>query len=543
MQLILAYAFIYETRHSPGKRKASWEGSWSEEIITFPCLRRLYRWASLPSNMQNQQKKGEVPSVHVTTGIPRRSFLKGGILAAASATILSGAKSRAQDAPPAVVSSEKVRNVIFCVSDGMSAGVLGLAEEYSLLTRKRGTHWIRLAQTPGAVSGLMDNASNNSLVTDSAAAASAWGGGVRVNNGVLNISPDGRQHLPLGPQFKHAGKKFGVVTTATVTHATPAGFAVCQQSRNEENEIAEKYLGLVDVALGGGRSFFDPSQRPDKRDLWEEARAQGYVVCMNREEMQQAADAGRLIGTFSNSHMPYVIDLPGSPGLQGKIPTLAGMTQVALGILNKEPNGFLLQIEGARVDHAAHHNDIAALLQEQLGFDDALGVALEFASQNEDTLVVVTSDHGNANPGLNGIGPAYSGSTTSFENVAKANASFLALMTWAKGKLTRPEGLGIAEWSSHIQQNLGILPTEKEAVALLDCVKEEPFANWNQQLANYWGLLGQVTGNHTGIGWTGITHTADPTILHATGPGAGEFSGLVRNDAVHNKILRLTKTA
>jgi alkaline phosphatase len=471
--------------------------------------------------------------------MPRRSFLKGGLLAAASAALLPAGRAGAQTSP-AILSTGKTRNVIFCVSDGMSAGVLGLAEEYSGHTRGKGTHWVRLARTPGTISGLMDTASLNSLVTDSAAASSAWGSGVRVNNGALNVSPDGRHHQPLGPYFKNAGRKFGVVTSATVTHATPAGFAVCQGSRSEENEIAEGYLGLVDVALGGGKTFFDPSQRPDKRDLWQEARGQGYSVCLTREELLQAAGAGKLLGTFSNSHLPYVIDRPNSPGIAGKIPTLAEMTRVAIESLNQEKRGFLLQIEGARVDHAAHHNDIATLLKEQLDFDDAVGVALEFAANSGDTLVVVTSDHGNANPGLNGMGPAYGGSSQTFEQVAKARESFHSLFLWAQGRLTRPEGLGIPEWSARVREGLGILPSNEEAAALLQCVKEEPFANWNRQLANFWGLMGQVTGNHTGIGWTGITHTADPTILHATGPGASEFAGLIRNDAVCPTILGLT---
>lgn len=472
-------------------------------------------------------------------GLPRRALLKGSLLAAASASLWGVGKSRAESTS-AILSNHKPNNIIFCVSDGMSTGVLAMAEEFSKLTRGRGTNWIRLAQTPGVTNGLMETASLNSAVTDSAAASSAWSSGHRVNNGAINITPDGKEHQPIGPAFQQEGKKFGIVTTATITHATPAGFAVCQAVRSEENEIAEKYIGLLDVALGGGRTFFDPGQRPDGVDLWERARGLGYDVCMTREDLLNADDAAlKLLGTFSNSHLPYVIDRPNSPGWRGKIPTLSEMARAAIARLKQGSNGFLLQIEGARVDHAAHHNDIGALLQEQLDFDDAVGVALDFARERGDTLVIVTSDHGNANPGLNGVGLGYAESSQAFSGVADARESFHSLLVWAKGKLTRPQGLGEAELAARIRESLGFEPAEDEAAALLTCANGDPFSSWSRQLSNFWGLLGQIAGNHNGVGWTGISHTSDPTILSATGPGSEEFSGYLRNDAISTRLRAL----
>ena len=157
----------------------------------------------------------------VAASINRRSWLKSaGLVSAAS--FLSGTHSAAAEK---TTPAKKVRGVIFMVSDGMSPGVLSLAEAYSQLTRQRTTQWWQLLNNPSATRGLMDNASANSLVTDSAAASSAWGGGQRVNNGSINVKPDGNEVTPIATLLRKKNAAIGLVTTATVTHATPAGFA------------------------------------------------------------------------------------------------------------------------------------------------------------------------------------------------------------------------------------------------------------------------------------------------------------------------------
>src|SRR5690606_14792938 len=109
-----------------------------------------------------------------------------------------------------------------------------------------------------------------SPVTDSAAAASAWGSGSRIFNWAMNMLPDGRALTPIAPLAKRAGRAVGLVTTTRITHATPAGFAAAAPSRNLEDDIAPQYLDVVDVLLGGGRRHFDSAQRRDKRDLLRE---------------------------------------------------------------------------------------------------------------------------------------------------------------------------------------------------------------------------------------------------------------------------------
>jgi alkaline phosphatase len=176
--------------------------------------------------------------------------------------------------------------VIFLVSDGMSAGVLPLAERFSKPVRGRGTNWSALLGRRDAGHGFIDMSSLNSAVSDSAAASSSWGSGSQVFDGTINTLPDGTALTPLARLAKDRGLAVGLVTTATVTHAIPAGFAASQWLRDEEWLIAPLYLGVVDVILGGGQRFFHPRPRKDGRDLMAEFTRNGFASCTHREQLR-----------------------------------------------------------------------------------------------------------------------------------------------------------------------------------------------------------------------------------------------------------------
>ena len=457
----------------------------------------------------------------------RRHVLQAGLFGGLG-SLLPSARGETPAAP-----AKRVRGIVFMVSDGMSHGVLPLAEALSQQTRKRPTRWWELLQSPGSVQGLMDTASANSLVTDSAAASSAWGGGQRVPNGQINVTDKGRKVEPIGATL-HAKKcRLGLVTTATVTHATPAGFAANSPDRNDEQAIAPQYLDRVDIALGGGSPFFDPAKRKDKRDLFADFAKAGYEVVRDRDQLL-AAKSPRLLGTFTPGYLPYSVDRDHDAALAKKVPTLAEMADAALKRFLTGDSPFLLQIEGARIDHAAHANDIAGLLGDQLAFDDAIATVMSVIAGRDDILVVITSDHGNSNPGLNGMGSSYRRTNPSFSRIAGMKASHERLFAEWNAK----KG-GTAELTGLVQDRLGFKPNDAEAATLLDTLGGKPVTEWNHLLANPPGILGQISGNHTGIGWTGTVHTADLTLITAIGPQAERFHGLVRNDSVHGVLLEL----
>lgn len=477
--------------------------------------------------------------------INRRSFVaRAGVLAgvAGSLEALQAASQKAGLQP---------RRIVFMVADGMSPSVLPLAEQFSLRVRGKGLLWQALVNRPEARHGLMDMASLDSLVTDSSSASSSWGSGSRIFNGWVNVLPDGTRLTPIMDLVRGKGYLTALVTTATVTHATPAGFAASVRRRDDEHLIAEQYLDKVDVILGGGRRFFSPDSRKDGKDLTAAFRAAGYAYAENRERLQaQAPPAKRLLGLFSGSHMPYTVDHRNSETALKQVPTLAEMSETALAVLEKQNRPFLIQIEGARVDHAAHANDAAGLLWDQIAFDEAIETVLRFAEGRPDTLVVITSDHGNSNPGLVGMGMEYRQSNTSFERLAGVKASFNAIS---------PRLAGTAEYSMNPQQASGVSGgaptvariqelaeqyfgfrfTQEEAEILRRCAAGERRLCVNRQLDSAVGILGQVVGNHTGIQWTGTSHTSDYTLVTALGPGADRFSGLIRNTSVFESLTEL----
>lgn len=462
-----------------------------------------------------------------TSNFARRDWLKSLSLGGIASLFTSAAHSQTEP----VSKANKVRGIIFMVSDGMSPGVLTLAQAFSLQTRQRGTRWWELINDPKSARGLMDTASANSMVTDSAAASSAWGGGQRVNNGMINYTPSGKAITPIAAILKKKGVRVGLVTTATVTHATPAGFAAAVKDRNEEENIAPQYLDHVDVILGGGREFFDPKTRTDKNDLFSAYQKAGFAIVPDRDALLNSREK-KLLGTFTTDHLPFSIDHGASENLKKSVPTLEEMATAAVTRFLESNEPFLLQIEGARIDHAAHLNDIAALLHDQVAFDDALAKVLTLIAAHPDVLVLVTSDHGNSNPGLNGMGAAYKRSTECFQRIAAMKESHESIFTrWQKDPKQ--------DLAAMIQASLGFTLRKDQTTALLEIIASKEVVEWNDQLAKPEGLLGQFAGNHTGIGWTGTTHTSDPTLVSAIGPQCERFSGMVINTEVFRHFSEL----
>ena len=456
--------------------------------------------------------------------INRRDFLKAGI--AGSILFPVGLRGNTPSK-----STGRARNVIFMVSDGMSLGSLILAERYKQMARKTGTHWLQLyAEGKPVRRALVDTCSANSLVTDSAAGASAWGCGYKVNNGSLNYTPDGKARPTLIQLAKAAGYGAGLVTTARITHATPAGFTAQLESRVDEALVADQYLEIgVDVLLGGGEKYLRPKNRADGKDVLAAFAKAGYHIVRSGEELG-AADEGRLVGVFSESHIPYKIDRESSPDTL-KIPSLMQMTGTAISRLSKNPRGFLLLVEGARVDHAAHANDLGALIHEQLEFDDAVGVALKFAAQRDDTLVIITTDHGNANPGLNGTGGSFDSRGGSYGDTQKCFERLKGIKKsnrWILKALSKKSSAG--KIRERVKMATGITLLDDEIGLLQQALRKDSQSREGYRVRNPAPItLAQILSNYTTIGWSGTAHTADFAELGAVGPGSEMVGGLMQN--------------
>lgn len=274
------------------------------------------------------------------------------------------------------------RSLVLMIADGFGLSSLTLARA----SRLAPLHLDRL------MVGSVATASSSSLITDSAASATALATGFDTDNGVIGLDPSGGHLTNLMERARDAGLRTGVVTTTSITHATPAAFSAHVMSRSDEEAIALQQLESgLDVLLGGGRDYFT-APRPDGRSLLEEARASGWSVVVTPEQFSVAGQRP-LLGVFAPRHFAYRIDMDSDARDSQDQPTLAEMTSRALALLSEGDAAFVLVVEGGRIDHAGHDNDIASHLLEIFDFDAAVGVAQAFAEADGKTLVVSVSDH------------------------------------------------------------------------------------------------------------------------------------------------------
>ncbi len=274
------------------------------------------------------------------------------------------------------------KNVILMIGDGMGFPQVTLAR-------------LSLADGNGALAmdsmkygGFAKTHSANATVTDSAAAGSALATGYKTDNGMISTLPNGKSVQTILEAAAAKNKATGLLTTVTITHATPAAFGSHVDARADEAGIAPQFLDRkIDVLMGGGRYYFMPksqegSKRADERDLLAEAKKLGYTVANTPEEMK-AVKSGKLLGLFEM----------GSLSAAGPVPPLADMTSKAIELLSQDKDGFFMMVEGGQIDWQAHNNDAAGTITHLLDFDAAVAKALEFARKDGNTLVVVTADH------------------------------------------------------------------------------------------------------------------------------------------------------
>ncbi|MBD3267408.1 alkaline phosphatase [bacterium] len=312
------------------------------------------------------------------------------------------------------------KNVILFVGDGMGFGSLTAARWFKRDLEQPGEtkvenlvlHMDRLPHT-----AFSRTYSKNSITTDSAAAGSALLTGQKVLSGVISTQTAARGQA--GSAIKtaleyaeEARKSTGVVTTTRFTHATPAACYAHIAERNKENDIARQFVNLaatgepgkVEVIMGGGRRHLLPNdvagiegkngKRTDGRNLIGELSTHGYAIAQTQAEFNaiDGAQTDYLACFFNSSHMQYEDDR--AEDTAGE-PSLAEMTSKAIDVLSQNKNGYFMMVEGGRIDHALHANNMHRVLMDTIAFDNAVKTAIDKTNAAE-TLIIVTSDHDHA---------------------------------------------------------------------------------------------------------------------------------------------------
>ncbi len=475
--------------------------------------------------------------------VSRRSWLGGVVACGVGGVGMLAGAATARAASPSRTTRPRAMNVIFAVSDGMSLGTLTLAD--AVLRHRtradstpRGSIWLELMSKPSVRRALASVPSADSHVPDSAAAGSAWGIGRPVNNKSINVTPDGLKPTPILVHAAQQGKATGLVTTTTVTHATPASFLVNWPVRDAEHEIAREMMARgCDVILGGGSRFFPPATLGLRSGVSVVRTAAELTAELAGANARARGRPGPLLGLFADGHMAYELDRPTTQ------PELAVMAKAALTRLESSPHGFVLQVEGGRVDHAAHRNDAAALVHDQLAFERALAVLIEFTESRDDTLLLVTTDHGNANPSMTMYGPRPAAGVALLD---KAAHSF----EWI-GEQLRPgsayDGAGgtVVEGqpppadtlAAVVKDATGVTLEPDELAMLRRAISGEavdPFAARRPATC----VLGSLLANHTSVAFLSENHTADLVEVTAMGPGSEMLKPVIRNWELHGLMIK-----
>lgn len=274
------------------------------------------------------------------------------------------------------------KNIIVMIGDGMGISQVTAGRTY------KGSLALDKFRTIGL---LLTHAYGKDYITDSGAAATALASGVKTYNGAIGVGPDKKRVETALERAEQVGKKTGIVVSCSITHATPACFVTHVPTRTMQLEIAEQMSGAdVDIYLGSGWGWFLPKakggRRTDEKDLVSRMQERGYVYVSSDSGFQSLnlTTSEKILGLFAENHVSEA---------QNRRPSLAEMTAKAISFLSGSGDGFFLMVEGSQIDWAGHDNKSDQIALEMVDFDDAIGEALRFAQENQETLIIVTADH------------------------------------------------------------------------------------------------------------------------------------------------------
>jgi len=269
--------------------------------------------------------------------------------------------------------SEKPKNVIFLIGDGM-----GVTQVFSGLGANKGKLFLENCKHIG----FSKTQSANKYITDSAAGGTALSTGTRTYNGAIAVDVNQTPLKTILEAADEEGLATGLVSTSTITHATPASFIAHQPQRNMYEEIAADFLKTdIDVFIGGGKAHF--TQRKDGRNLVEELKEKGYRYeeDINVVKRVKKGKLAALLEDGDAGRMDHRGDM------------LPVATETAISILSNNEEGFFLMVEGSQIDWGGHAGSTIYIVEDMLDFDQTIGKALKFAAKDGETLVVVTADH------------------------------------------------------------------------------------------------------------------------------------------------------
>lgn len=289
-----------------------------------------------------------------------------------------------------LISFSQPKNVILMIGDGM-----GLAHAYAAYTVNKGQ--LNMFDMP--VTGFSKTYSADKYITDSGAGGTAIATGQKANNESIGLDSLWFPHPSLMTLAKKKGLSTGIVVTCDITHATPASFYANVKHRKMDQEIALALLDEnVDIFIGGGLKNFLAKNRKDGLSLTDSLEKRGYKLVYNLDELvslkvNKDKKKNLVGGLFYDGHPPLA---------RKRNDMLTKSLEKTLKLLSGNNKGFFLMLEGSQIDFEAHLNRFDNMVEEVLDFDKAVGLAIEFAKRDKNTLVIVIADHETGGLTING---------------------------------------------------------------------------------------------------------------------------------------------
>ncbi len=474
--------------------------------------------------------------------------------------------------------------IFYFIGDGMAATQVRLAEaaltapefgaNYTALTGTTVGEELNLKKLP--ITGLATANAQDRYITDSAAAGTALATGSKTNVGVISQTPSGERLTTIAEMAKGRGMKVGIVSSVSIDHATPACFYAHSDSRNKYPYISDQLITSGFDYFAGGSPRWDKRAKEegvDKAAAYDSyrkrAEAEGFKFVTTKAEFDavRSGESAPVIATLDmlareqytgdGSAMPYTIDLARVEGDDNKI-SLADFTAKGIELLDNNA-GFFMMVEGGKIDWACHANDAATAAYEVVAFDEAIGVALDFAAKHPlETLIVVTGDHDCG--GLT-IGFAGTGYDSAFGLLANSRTSYLEFNKVSQKMIDRGDSFeqllafacaefgftnDVKDGSDGVitaTTELSNFEVSKLKDAYMKSAKRSKFDDADKYRAAYKGYdpftttCTHILNNKAGVDYTSYSHTGVPVMVFAQGVNSDIFSGYYDNTDIAKKIM------
>ncbi|MBU2511063.1 alkaline phosphatase [bacterium] len=443
---------------------------------------------------------------------------------------------------------QKAKYVFLFIGDGM--GIPQRAATNNYMGRK-------LLMDEFPIQGITTTYANDRFITGSAASATALATGFKTNINYVGVDPDFRPVKTIAEEAKELGMKVGIISSVSIDHATPAAFYAHVKTRKMLHEI-DMDLAKSGFDFFGGGGLMDPTGKKSKAPMGnalELAKQNGYRIVNNKTEfMSLGKNSGKILAWNAwlqdAGALPYAMDM-GPEDI-----TLSEFTEKAIELLDN-PKGFFMMVEGGKIDWAAHANDAAATITNNIAFDEAIGKALEFYKKHwNETLIVVTGDHECGGLTLGFAGTVYD---TNFSILKNQKVSFQKFSDETVKKIKEQHArstITFEQVKDVITTNFGLKfqgDPKKDQLVLNDFEKKMIEKAFNQSMEKkvdetvenqllYGGYepltvtLTHVLNQKAGLGWTSYSHTGVPISTSAIGAGEELFSGFYDNTDIALKL-------